>query len=398
MPFVTITKPLQGDATKKALIDAIIDDLTYLNSVLSSVRTLSIPNGSFELDTDADGIPDQWTRTLFSGGSTAIVSSGGNIGKYSFKFTSPGGGGNGGGYLDSADFFEVSPLRYVQVSWQLKSSVINIRNKVEIRWYDNALNFISAIAIYDNQVNNPTVWARMVSAAYPPATARYAKLRITGADSSNTNAGNVEYDDFQFNDAGLFLRQTVFDTAGTFTWKCPPGIYVARVKLIAGGGAGAGSAPLNQANGGGGGGGSGQYAESLVPVTPGTNYTIVVGAGAVPAGSGAGANSTFGTTTVIAAGGGPGQSGIAPGSQAGGPGGTGGTGQLLIDGNVGRSGVLNSPPWNGEAGAGADSVQGGRGGVGEDYIGRVFTNGISYGAGGGGGGGNGAAGRAIIEY
>jgi hypothetical protein len=401
MPFIFLTKPLQGEATKKALIDAIVDDLTYLNTLVESLRQVNIPNGSFEVDNDGDGVPDKWIRILFATSSAGVrVSGGGDMGQYSFKFTSVGGAGSGGGYLLSFDYFECGPLRTVQVSWQLKSSVANIRNKVELLWYDNAQNQIGSTVLYDNQTNNPTVWTRMVSAAYPPSTARYGKLRITGADSSNAVAGSVEFDDFQFNQDGLFLKQTTYDTAGTFTWICPANVFVARVTLIGGGGGGSVGATLNNANGGGGGGGGGQLQQSLVPVTPGTSYAIVVGAGGAAEANGS--DSTFATTTVVAKGGTHGTTGFSGGAQTGGPGGTGGTGQLTIDGTAGRNGTLNAPPYNGPGGAGADSIQGQRGGTGGVYSGGDATAGVGYGAGGGGGNQNpaaaGAAGRAIIEY
>ena len=61
----------------------------------------------------------------------------------------------------------------------------------------------------------------------------------------------------------------------TGSWTCPNGVFWALVECWGGGGAG-GAATGNPANGSGGAGGN--YARSLVPVVPGTTYTVTVGA------------------------------------------------------------------------------------------------------------------------
>ena len=113
-----------------------------------------------------------------------------------------------------------------------------------------------------------------------------------------------------------------FPAAGTYYWTCPTGITQVELTLTAGGGSGsANMISLTYANGGGGGG----SIRSIVPVTPGTTYSIVIGAGgaAVTWSSGkAGENSTaFGLTVYGGAGGatqGLGGDGGAGGIQAGG--------------------------------------------------------------------------------
>ena len=95
-------------------------------------------------------------------------------------------------------------------------------------------------------------------------------------------------------------------TPGTYTWKCPPGILWATITLQAGGGSGGCGASTSS------GGGSGGYFKAKIPVTPGTSYTVVVGAGgALTSGNvngNVGGNSTFnadaGTITCNGGGGG----------------------------------------------------------------------------------------------
>ena len=61
------------------------------------------------------------------------------------------------------------------------------------------------------------------------------------------------------------------------TWTCPAGVYTAFVRVLGGGGGGGGR-PRSYAAGGGG-GGSAVENIAVVKVTPGTAYTITVGAG-----------------------------------------------------------------------------------------------------------------------
>jgi hypothetical protein len=317
MPFTNITKPTQGDATKKSLADVIIDDLNDLNTRLLAVGTIQgLKNASFETDSDSDGIPDSWTRTLYTGGSFTLDSTDQNHAAKAAKFTSPGGASNGGGYLDTTDFFEVSPLLWYRVEWLMKSSAAGVNNRVEMTFYDSAQASISTESLY-NSSSNPTSWTPFSRRVRPPATARYAKLRLTGCHTSSTTAGSTWFDNVV-----IIARQ--FDESVEFTatgaWKA---VYTGLVRITCiGGGGGGGSS----SGSGGGGGGS---ARSVVSVTAGTVYTITVGTGGT-------ANNGGNNTTangVQGNGGGPGASG----GGAGGTGGTG-TGQETWTGDAGESG------------------------------------------------------------
>lgn len=97
--------------------------------------------------------------------------------------------------------------------------------------------------------------------------------------------------------------QTIFTTSGTYT--VPAGVTSIKVECIGGGGAG--SSIKDNSGKGGGGGGGGAYASSIINVTAGTSYTVVVGAGGVGTNGNSprdnGGNSSFDATTVVAAGG-----------------------------------------------------------------------------------------------
>jgi len=113
--------------------------------------------------------------------------------------------------------------------------------------------------------------------------------------------------------------------------------------LVVAGGGGAGSTATGAYVNGGAGGGAGGLLQGLVTITPGTSYTITVGAGGTTslANNGAqGANSSFGSLVSATGGGfGVGYSGGTAGN--GGSGGGGGTSGTGIAGQGFSGGILN---------------------------------------------------------
>ena len=78
---------------------------------------------------------------------------------------------------------------------------------------------------------------------------------------------------------GGFNGAQLFTTVGDTTWVAPAHIQNVMVELVGGGGAGFSPATLDGPGGGQGGGGG--YTKALIPVTPGTTYTIVVAGGGI---------------------------------------------------------------------------------------------------------------------
>lgn len=380
MSFTAITKPTEGDPTRKSTIDAIIDDLAFLYGRSNTVNT--IVNPSFEDDTDADGIPDAWTRTLFSGGSFLLDNSTQTNGVNSVKFTSPGGGGNGGGRLDSADPFPVSPNRALALFWEMISSAAGVSNKVEIFWYKSDLTASAtpSSSLYSS-TSNPTSWTAFKSFAVPPSDARFAKVRLTGCSTASSVAGSTWFDNILITLLQTVPTMEVLTTSGN--WTCPVGVHFIEVQAWGGGGSGG----SNTGTGSGAGGG-GEYATGRYYVTPGTIYAYLIGAGGAAVSGAASAGNNGGNTSLgslIAANGGTG--GTFGTSGAGGAGGTGGAGGMfIITGQAGDIGTTTnsngggSPAGGGGGKAMAGIVPGGGGGAG-------VSNGFA-----------GADGRIVLRY
>jgi hypothetical protein len=168
-------------------------------------------------------------------------------------------------------------------------------------------------------------------------------------------------------------------TPGVFTFTAPKGYTTVSAVAIGGGGGGG-------TNGGGGGGGGALAYSASIAVTAGTTYTITCGAGGAV--TSAGTASSF-ASTIIANGGQPGGSPVAP--VTGGAGGTVGAGTGFA-GGAGGTGVGTIAGGGGGGAGGYTAV----GGVGGTFTGTYPTtlvagSGAASATGGAGGGAGGSA-------
>lgn len=191
MAYVSMTKPTLGDATKKSFADQLIDNDEALNNSLGSV-TSGIVNGSFETGTGADA-PTGWVfGTIW--GTKGFDTTTPIHGAQAYTFTSSGAGG---GELQSEDFIGCGGAEKVNLEFFHKSSAAGIHNLVELLWYDEAQSYLSLTAIYDDTATNPTSWTLFHRGATSPSTARFFKIKITGASNDDATAGVASFDGFR---------------------------------------------------------------------------------------------------------------------------------------------------------------------------------------------------------
>jgi hypothetical protein len=178
-----------------------------------------------------------------------------------------------------------------------------------------------------------------------------------------------------------------FTPADQGSWIVPAGVATVRLRIWGGGGAG--GSGLGGAGGGGAGGG---YCEGFFSVTPGQNYSVIVGNGGAGAGT-SGGGSSFGSV-ASASGGQPGANGASSVGGAGaGSGGSGSGSGFLATGQGGGSAFLSGADWV-SGGGGASYGGGGADGV----VGPLSSNlngaaATLPGGGGAGGIGNGLGGQ-----
>lgn len=157
-------------------------------------------NGSFESDSDLDGIPDNWTRYLYPGGSSAFDVADYIHGKRSYKFVHPGGVGNGGGYLES-DYIAVSNLFFPPLPMAFKSSVTGIKIQVVCRYYaadanGNPGGYLGERPLWTHTAGSAGRWylAELTSIPLPYVNAKYVKFRLIGGHYDTNVAGSVWFD------------------------------------------------------------------------------------------------------------------------------------------------------------------------------------------------------------
>jgi len=175
------------------LSSASADGLNPQTASSQNVPNLAV-NGSFETDTDEDGTPDGWVLTEYTGSTNGRVSSDQRHGANCMEFTSTG---SGGGFIISQDFIEVNTDVTQTFAFSIISTVVDVRNLVEILWYDEDKASISTSTIYDESAANPTSWTRYTFQVTPPADTNYAKVRLYGCHSSDATSGTTRYDDVQ---------------------------------------------------------------------------------------------------------------------------------------------------------------------------------------------------------
>lgn len=197
MPFTNIVKPAVGDPTEKDTLDAIIDNQVFLNNNIAASVGGMIINWSFETDADSDGEADGWVYTNYTGGSNAIESSNESGGVNSQSFTSTVLA-NGGGYIDSEDFFEVIGGQFYIAGTNRHGSVADISCQMQVTWYDDTQTSISTTTIFQD-ADTPTSKTRVTTTVIAPDTARFAKVRLEGGvPAIGTATGVIYFDNAYF--------------------------------------------------------------------------------------------------------------------------------------------------------------------------------------------------------
>ncbi|MBI5560189.1 MAG: hypothetical protein HY883_02830 [Deltaproteobacteria bacterium] len=192
--------------TRQELWQKIKDNLDYLYGTMSPGGRLQ--NGSFEVDSDSDGIPDGWTQSLYPGGSGAYETMAPAHGAKAYKFTHPGGANNGGGYLES-DYIEISDTNVPMVDFMIKCSAAGMKNIVRLRYFDKAKAFLSSEDVYSS-TSNPTSWSRFFALGTPPASARYIKIDLISGYTDTNVAGTITWDMVEVSAAwSLAIKSTV---------------------------------------------------------------------------------------------------------------------------------------------------------------------------------------------
>ncbi|MDH4183353.1 MAG: hypothetical protein OEV92_03960 [Nitrospinota bacterium] len=190
---------------------ATYDDFGAGDSATAPVVNL-VGNGSFETDANADSLPDDWTTVKYDAGtSTAtLITSSQAHGANALKF---GSLGDGGGTATQNGYSQVNPGRIYWASFAMLSSVVDVRNVVDVLYYDSDQVYISTQTLYDESAANPLTMTVKTFVMTIPATARYVRIKLTGCHSSDATPGYTLFDDVLIES----IAQDTGTTATTYT-------------------------------------------------------------------------------------------------------------------------------------------------------------------------------------
>lgn len=149
-----------------------------------------LANGSFEIDTNADNIPDSWVLVSEPNSNNQIDTTESTDGAQSFRFTSAG---QGGGSLTTENFFPVNDVDTLRINFDIRSTIATVQNIVRVEWFDISQVAISNSTIYDSTAN-PVTFTSQNLTANPPTNARFAKLRLIGCDPAVVVPGSTYFD------------------------------------------------------------------------------------------------------------------------------------------------------------------------------------------------------------
>jgi hypothetical protein len=190
-----------GKPVTSTLMTKVKDNFDWLYGQLGILNVgVGIPNGSFEVDTDADEDPDNWTVSDYTGGTHELSTVAVAHGLQALKFVHPGGAGNGGGYAWS-DYVVVNAAVPLTVAWSYYTTNGSMKVIVQIRWYDKDQSYLSSTSIL-NSTANGTAWQRVASdPLWPVANAVYAKVELVGGYTDTDQAGSCYFDDVKITQA-----------------------------------------------------------------------------------------------------------------------------------------------------------------------------------------------------
>jgi len=148
-------------------------------------------NGSFEIDTDGDGLPDGWS--VVQNGTVTLDTSEVLHGQQAVKFVSTGI--SGGGVLTSSSFMNVQQSKSYVVKVNYKADHASIRTVIEVEWFTEADASISKTVVMD--ITALSLWQENTYIISAPATATRAKIILTGIHTSSPVASQAYFDNMQ---------------------------------------------------------------------------------------------------------------------------------------------------------------------------------------------------------
>jgi hypothetical protein len=202
------------DIREKTKAGVLIRDTSNIdpnvNAAVSTSYNLAT-NGSFEVDSDSDGQPDNWTISPYTGSAIAITTAVVTDGVNALEFNT-GAAGSGGGTATSAKF-PVTEGSVCQVSWSFYATNATTTNTFQIKWYDedDVVQSTSTITMPASG-SVPTSWTRYSEDVTVDAAGTQGEIVLTGISTGGSNLSSKAYFD------GIIVtNQSVINLRGGIT-------------------------------------------------------------------------------------------------------------------------------------------------------------------------------------
>ena len=169
------------------------DTFDYVGEESTDALTVGIgnkiPNGGFEIDSNGDAVPDNWTFTPNTDNTISLETADTIEGTRAVKFVI------GGSLIAemSSDAFKVQEGLKDLLAFSLKTSVATSSVTIRIKWLDNTGTFLSNTDLYDNLTTNPIAWTDYAFEFTPPVGARSAQIIV----KAGVNGSTVRVDNFR---------------------------------------------------------------------------------------------------------------------------------------------------------------------------------------------------------
>jgi len=181
-----------GSPVSSSLLTKIKDNLDYLYGAMEFAQT-GLLNGSFEIDSDHDGKPDNWEIQVYPGGTVQLYQANVLHGQNSLAFVHPGGASNGGGAAISNPVMLNSHVP-LTVGWSYLTSAAGMKCIVTAHWYDAAMSYLAGTTLYSSTAN-PASWTTLTQRIPMYAGAKYLRLAFTMGYTDTDVAGTALLDD-----------------------------------------------------------------------------------------------------------------------------------------------------------------------------------------------------------
>lgn len=195
---IAVGKPLPY-----TLLLTVKNDLDYLNGLLAGSLQGGnlLTNGDFEIDSDADGRPDNWTITTYAGGEATLVTTATTwaepiCGGKTLVVRKPAGVGNGGAYVYS-DYVPCSTITPIYGDFILSFNTTAVSNEISLAFYNKHKAYLASHVFYDTTYER-SIGPRRVAFAIHCSTitgTRYCRLVFSLGSTLLASSALIAVDD-----------------------------------------------------------------------------------------------------------------------------------------------------------------------------------------------------------